>query len=221
MILDGIYYAAAAVALGGGFAWLWGWPLILPAVLLAAFFLYFFRDPERRISADPFTVVSPADGRVSLVETTPRGTRISIFLSIFDVHVNRAPIAGRVSNVEYRPGRFLNALNSQCAVENEQNRVQLAGLEGSVEFVQIAGLLARRIVFWHRLGDELRRGQRVGLIKFGSRVDLFLPPAAELLVARGARVRGGSSVLARLPQPAPQQQPAETALTQQARPSQA
>ncbi len=202
MIADGFYYALAAILAGAGLVWLWGWPGWIPAALLAGFFLYFFRDPERRIPEDPEAVVSPADGRVSLVETTPAGTRISIFLSIFDVHVNRAPIAGRVSGVDYRRGKFLNALNPRCSAENEQNRVRLEGEQGMVDFAQIAGVLARRIVFWPHPGDRLQRGERVGLIKFGSRVDLWLPARAEPLVTRGKRVRGGSTILARLP-PAP------------------
>ncbi len=201
MIADGFYYAAASLLAGGGLAWLWGWPGWIPAGVLAAFFLYFFRDPERVIPASPDMVVSPADGRVSSIEPTPAGTRVSIFLSIFDVHVNRAPIAGKVTGVDYRQGRFLNALNPRSSVENEQNRVQVEGEQGEVEFVQIAGLLARRIVFWPQRGDWLERGQRVGLIKFGSRVDLYLPKRAELLIEPGAHVRGGSSVLARLPLP--------------------
>lgn len=206
MIRDGIYYG---LGLGGAgvAAWLLlGWPWSLPFWTLAAFTAWFFRNPERTAPADPSLVVAPADGRVTAVEALPAGgafaTRISIFLSIFDVHVNRTPIAGRVTAITYHPGRFLNALNAASATLNERNEVRVEGAQGAVVFVQIAGLIARRIVFWPPLGAELQRGQRVGLIKFGSRVDVYLAAAATLQVRVGDRVKGGSSGLARLPYPA-------------------
>jgi phosphatidylserine decarboxylase len=151
-------------------------------------------------------VVSPADGKITETARvqTPEGEciRVSIFLSVFDVHVNRSPIAGTVREVRYQKGLFLNALNPESAVKNEQNSVTIDNAEVSVIFKQIAGLLARRIVFLPRVGDFVERGQRVGLIKFGSRVDLVLPGHAELRVAVGNRVKGGSSILAHIP-PAP------------------
>jgi phosphatidylserine decarboxylase len=195
------YLFAAAPALAGVGALLLGWR-ITGALLLAVmgFILFFFRDPERAIPAEPGIVVSPADGRVLGVDkTTLEGravTRVSIFLSLFDVHVNRAPIAGRVAAVRYQPGRFHVASQPAASEENELNEVTLEGEGTRVVFRQIAGLLARRIEFWSRLGDELARGQRLGLIRFGSRVEVFFDSAYRPQVSSGARVHGGSSFLA-------------------------
>ena len=179
----------------------WAWAI--PPVLLAAFFLWFFRDPRRTIPSGEGLIVSPGDGLVTETVTiaTPDGPqqRISIFLSVFDVHVNRSPIGGVISRVSYRKGQYLNAMNPASADRNEQNVVVVRGEGFEVCFKQIAGLLARRIVFNHHTGDTLDRGQRVGLIKFGSRVDVLLPPEAALRVKVGQRVKGGSSVLAAMP----------------------
>ena len=179
----------------------WAWAI--PPVLLAAFFLWFFRDPRRTIPSGEGLIVSPGDGLVTETVTiaTPDGPqqRISIFLSVFDVHVNRSPIGGVISRVSYRKGQYLNAMNPASADRNEQNVVVVCGEGFEVCFKQIAGLLARRIVFNHHTGDTLERGQRVGLIKFGSRVDVLLPPEAALRVKVGQRVKGGSSVLAAMP----------------------
>ncbi len=204
MVRDGIYYALAASAVGALATWFAGPWYGLAPFLLAGFFLWFFRDPERQVPALAGAVVSPADGRVTAVgpvelEGQPR-TRISIFLNVFDVHVNRAPIAGRIAKVEYRTGRFRNAMGAGSAVENEQNVVTVEGDGQTVVFKQIAGLLARRIVFWKAVGEATARGERVGLIKFGSRVDVILDRAAALQVQVGDKVRGGSSVLAVFPQ---------------------
>jgi phosphatidylserine decarboxylase len=175
-------------------------------VLLALFFLWFFRDPERTIPTGPGEIVSPADGVVTQAEwiETSGGSRlrISVFLSVFDVHVNRAPVSGTVKVVEYREGRFLNAMNSLSAVVNEQTLVVLDTGTCEISYKQIAGLLARRIVCTVKVGDRIQRGQRVGMIKFGSRVDVLLPADAVPKVDSGSRVRGGSSILAVLPQPA-------------------
>jgi phosphatidylserine decarboxylase len=175
----------------------------LPALVLAAFFLWFFRDPEREIPDTPGAVVSPADGKVTgiwpVTEDGVRQTRISIFLSIFDVHVNRSPISGIIREVRYQVGKFRNAMNLTSAEENEQNFVTVEGEGQWVKFKQIAGLLARRIVFTKKAGDRVERGERVGLIKFGSRVDVFLDASASLQVKIGDRVKGGSSVLAFMP----------------------
>ncbi|HEY1807995.1 MAG TPA: phosphatidylserine decarboxylase family protein [Acidobacteriaceae bacterium] len=191
-----------AVAVGL-FTGTWGWS-VLP-LLLAAFFLWFFRDPKRTIPQEPGLVVSPADGKVTEVArvSTPGGgaVRISIFLSVFDVHVNRSPVAGVLREVRYRKGEYLNAMNPASAERNEQNLARMECQDGTeVSFIQIAGLLARRIVFNKRVGDVLARGERVGLIKFGSRTDILLPNTAEPLVKPGDRVRGGSSVIARMPE---------------------
>ncbi len=208
MVRDGFYYALGLCVVAAVVGWLAGPAYVVVPLVLAAFFLWFFRDPERVIPAEAGAVVSPADGKVTEVATVelngrPR-TRISIFLSVFDVHVNRSPVAGIITNVEYRRGQFRNALSAASAVENEQNIVTVEGDGHTVVFKQIAGVLARRIVFAKKLGDRVERGERVGLIKFGSRTDLLLDPAADIHVAVGDRVRGGSSVLAHLP-------PAETA----------
>jgi phosphatidylserine decarboxylase len=182
----------------------WGWTAAICAVL-ALFVAFFFRDPDRAIPPGPGLVVSPADGRIVRIapagEPNPLGpgaVQLSIFLSIFDVHVNRAPIAGRIARVDYRPGEFLPAFDDKASLRNEQNSVLVEDLSGRVAFTQIAGLIARRIVFRKRVGDAVARGERVGLIKFGSRVDVFLPVDARLGVAHGQRVTGGVSVLAEL-----------------------
>jgi len=172
---------------------------------LGLFCLYFFRDPERVIPEGANLVLSPADGKVVGVAEGadgpigPGATQLSIFLSIFDVHVNRAPIGGRIERVEYHAGEFLPAFDDKASMRNEQNTVVVRDGEVRVAFKQIAGLIARRIVFKKRLDDAVLRGERVGLIKFGSRVDVFLPAGSRLRVKRGDRVAGGSSVLAELP----------------------
>jgi|SRR5208283_2576164 len=208
MVRDGYIYALSLLAVAAVLAWFtrdWLW-LIAP-ILLSAFFLWFFRDPSRAIPVGEGVIVSPGDGVVTETASisTPEGPRqrISIFLSVFDVHVNRAPIGGILSHVNYRRGEFLNAMNPASAERNEQNSVTVrgqgpdAGFE--VTFKQIAGLLARRIVFRCREGQTVERGQRVGLIKFGSRVDVVLPAAASLQIKVGERVKGGASVLALMP----------------------
>ena len=200
MVRDGYLYAGPLLAAVFLLGWLTrpAWA-ILP-LLLALFFLWFFRDPEREIPSDPGAVVSPGDGKVTDVSPVTAGnegrTRISIFLNVFDVHVNRSPIAGTIREVRYRRGKFLNAMGAVSAEQNEQNIVTLEGDGQTVIFKQIAGLLARRIVFYPKVGDRLERGQRVGLIKFGSRVDVLIDSAASLNVKVGDRVRGGASVLA-------------------------
>jgi len=203
MVRDGYFYGfgflAVAVVLwlttGSG-------ALTLVPVLLAAFFLWFFRDPQREIPAGAGLVVSPGDGLVTetVAISTPDGPRqrISIFLSVFNVHVNRSPIGGVLSRVQYQKGLYLNAMNPASAERNEQNIVTVRGEGYEVTFKQIAGLLARRIVFNLKEGDTVERGQRVGLIKFGSRVDVLLPAEATLMVKVGERVQGGASVLAAL-----------------------
>ena len=200
MVRDGYFYAlgclAAAVLLG----WL-AWPLAIIPVLLGAFFLWFFRDPERTIPSDPGTVVSCADGKVTDVSSVQFDgaphIRISIFLNVFNVHVNRTPIGGVITDFAYKRGQFRNAMGADSADLNEQSVCTVRGDNGEVVvFKQIAGLIARRIVFNYKVGDRLARGQRVGLIKFGSRCDVVLPADAQVSVKVGDHVRGGSSVLA-------------------------
>ncbi len=196
---DGLYYAAAmlASAVACGFA-LGPWTSV-PWLVLALFCLYFFRDPERLIPAGS-VCVSPADGKVVAVRDLGDGRkRISIFLNIFDVHVNRSPIAGRIRSIRYRRGTFRMAHRDAASAENEQNALTIEPADGgpSVEVRQIAGLVARRIVCRKQEGDTLEKGERFGLIKFGSRVDVLLGEEWEIVVPGGARVVGGSSVLAR------------------------
>ena len=206
MVRDGYYYGLALIAAGILLGWLTTpvWAII--PFLLAVFFLWFFRDPERAIPREPGALVSPADGKVTDVSimSTKDGkqARVSIFLSVFDVHVNRCPISGVIRDVRYQRGKFLDARSPDCADQNEQNAVTVDGDGQRVIFKQIAGLLARRIVFTPKPGDRLERGQRVGLIKFGSRTDVLFDADARLNVKEGDRVKGGASVLAYLPQPA-------------------
>jgi phosphatidylserine decarboxylase len=196
MVIDGIYYALALSA-GGAAVWYLSRPAYgVPLFLLAAFCLYFFRDPERNIPDGP-VAVSPADGKVVAIRTNDPAARISIFLNIFDVHVNRAPIAGTITNVEYKKGEFLVASREVASSQNERNTVTIEGDGTRVGFAQIAGLIARRIVFNKKPGDQVAKGERVGLIKFGSRVDVFLGPEWEITVKPGEHVSGGSSILAR------------------------
>ena len=202
MVPDGYKYATPLILAATFIGWLVGpWWALLP-LLLATLFLWFFRDPERMIPAFPGAVVSPADGRVTDISTVPaadrKAKRISIFLSVFDVHVNRSPISGTIREVRYRRGEFLNAMSRESAEQNEQNIVTVEGEGHRVVFKQIAGLLARRIVFNKQVGDAVRRGERVGMIKFGSRVDVLLDTTATLAVEVGDHVKGGSSVLAYL-----------------------
>jgi phosphatidylserine decarboxylase len=204
MVRDGYFYGFGFIA-AAVLVWLvtasWIWAVV--PFLLACFFFWFFRDPQRPVPIEAGLVVSPADGKITEVARiqTPEGERIrlSIFLSVFDVHVNRAPIAGTVREVRYQKGKYLNALNPQSGEKNEQNVVTVQGDEFDVSFMQIAGILARRIVFRFQEGDFVERGQRVGLIKFGSRVNVLLPGHAHLRVALGQRVKGGASVLADIP----------------------
>jgi len=195
MVRDGYIYGLSLLAVAVVLVWAtggWAW----------AFFLWFFRDPQRTVPSGAGLIVSPGDGLVTETVTiaTPEGPRqrISIFLSVFDVHVNRSPIGGVLTGVRYQRGQYLNAMNPASADRNEQNAVTVRGEGMEVTFKQIAGLLARRIVFNHGEGDTVERGQRVGLIKFGSRVDVVLPAEAELRVQVGQRVKGGSSVLAEM-----------------------
>ncbi|HVV46392.1 MAG TPA: phosphatidylserine decarboxylase [Bryobacteraceae bacterium] len=198
MIRDGIYYALAFTAAGALVSWLAGPWIALPLFLLGAFCAWFFRDPERPIPVGP-VALSPADGRVvSVVAEGDRRTRISIFLNIFDVHVNRSPISGVVTDITYKKGQFLVASREIASAENEQNIVTIRAEDGTlVVFKQIAGLIARRIVCTKKVGDFVQAGERIGLIKFGSRVDIILGPEWRVEVSPGARVSAGSSIVAR------------------------
>lgn len=203
MVRDGILWVlipllAAAVAFFFGLWW-----LAAALFLLAAFMAYFFRDPRRTAPAEADLVVAPADGRVTRVERVDGAagkspTVVSIFLSPFDVHVNRAPIAGRVLDVTYTKGKFMIATRDEASVVNEQNAITIRGEKVTVVCKQIAGVLARRIVCWKKPGDGLELGERFGLIKFGSRTDLILPPEVRVEAQVGQRVKGGVTIIGRV-----------------------
>ena len=200
MVRDGYYYGLASLVAAGLLAWLTSPAWAVLPLLLGAFFLNFFRDPDRAVPDTPGAIVSPADGKVTdIVDVELAGRaykRLSIFLNVFDVHVNRSPAAGVITNVEYRKGQFRNAMGSTCVDHNEQNIVTLDCGGQTLVFKQIAGLLARRIVFTKNIGDRVARGERIGLMKFGSRMDVIFDPAAAIHVRLGQHVKGGSDVLA-------------------------
>jgi len=198
-------FIIGALVLAGGLGWWLGRYWALPFLVLAAFFVYFFRDPERTVPPDPNLVVSPADGKVMIVGDPPgsgappgRWQQISIFLSPMDVHVNRTPVEGRVTRVEYHPGKFLPAYRVEAGALNEWTEVWFDRAGTPVVVRQIVGILARRIVTRAKAGDQVARGERFGIMKFGSRIDLFLPPSARLRVKVGDRVVGGETPLATL-----------------------
>lgn len=200
---QGIVYILLPAGLGILFAALGWWLVAVPFGIIALFMAYFFRDPQRQIPNDPNVVVSPADGRVTRVkrveEIDDRSPMVvSIFLSPFDVHINRAPIGGKITNVSYTRGKFLMATNEKASLVNEQNALTIEGEAITVVCKQIAGILARRIVCWKQAGERVSLGERFGLIKFSSRTDLLLPADVEVLVTEGARVKGGVSIIGRV-----------------------
>jgi phosphatidylserine decarboxylase len=203
MVRDAYYYAVPLLLAGLLVSWLANPLWAAPAWLLAAFCLWFFRDPERVVPDAAGAIVSPADGKVTdISEVLVNGVerrRISIFLNVFNVHVNRSPISGVIRDARYQKGKFLNAMAANSADENEQNIVTVEGDGHTVIFKQIAGLIARRIIFTKKIGDRVARGERVGLIKFGSRVDVVVERDAQIAVKVGDHVQGGSSILATLP----------------------
>lgn len=203
MVKEGYTFGLPLLVLGGVFYLIHLSIAAVVFVLLALFVFSFFRDPERVIPAEAGAVVSPGDGRVVVVtdeehEGRP-GKRVSIFLAVWNVHVNRSPAAGTITKMEYRPGKFLAAMMERASLENEQNVFTLSADAGEIVFKQIAGLIARRVVSWKKVGEKVARGERIGLVRFGSRVDLWVPKDAEILVKVGENVKGGSSVLARWP----------------------
>jgi phosphatidylserine decarboxylase len=203
LVADGYKFASVPVlaAVGAG---LLKW--YIPGgifLALGIFILCFFRDPDRIIPSDELCVVSPADGRVMEVVDESlgdrAGRRISIFLALWNVHVNRSPMAGRITRIDYRPGKFHMAMKKAASAENEQNIITLQTERGEIVFKQIAGWVARRVVLWKKSGEEVSRGERIGIVRFGSRMDLWLPRNVEIVVKPGDNVAGGSSVLARWP----------------------
>jgi phosphatidylserine decarboxylase len=205
MVKEGYPFFLPPLALAIGFGLFAGWNDSTTAVLLtvvfallAAFMAYFFRDPERNIPKGDDIVISCADGKVTRVEETPEGRLVSIFLSPLDVHVNRAPIGGRVVKVEYIKGKKNPATSNEASFVNERNSITIEGARMTVKCTQIAGIVARRIVCWSTEGTSLELGERFGLIKFSSRTDLLMPKDVEVLVTVGDRVVGGETVIARL-----------------------
>src|SRR5256884_3741999 len=210
MVKEGYYFGVPPLALGGVSYLLHWYAAAAVLVFLALFIFSFFRDPERVIPSEPGAVVSPGDGRVVVVtdeENAGRpGKRVSIFLAVWDGHVNRAPATGTITKLEYRPGKFLAAMREPASLENQQNVFTLATESGEMVFKQIAGLIARRVVSWKKAGEQVMRGERIGLVRFGSRVDVWLPKGAEILVKVGENVKGGASVIARWPAKSSQRQ---------------
>lgn len=196
MVIDGIYYALGLLAGGALTGYLTRPILSLPFVILAVFCLWFFRDPDRAIPDGP-VAVSPADGKVVAIRPEGDRTRVSIFLNVFDVHVNRSPIAGKITNIQYKSGKFLVASREEATTDNEQNFITVEGNGTKIVFSQIAGLIARRIICYAKVGDTVKAGDRVGYIKFGSRVDMFLGPEWKIEVKEGERVSAGSGIIAR------------------------
>jgi phosphatidylserine decarboxylase len=200
MVREGYTFGLPLLALGA-LAFFARWYLLGALLVALALFVFsFFRNPERAIPAEAGAVVSPADGRVVVVTDEEHagkpGKRISIFLAIWNVHVNRAPAAGVITRLDYRPGKFFAAMRQQASFENEQNVILLKTDAGEMVFKQIAGWIARRVVCWKKAGDAVARGERIGLVRFGSRVDVWLPREAAIRVFVGDGVKGGSSVLA-------------------------
>jgi len=203
MVKEGYYFGLPLLLIGGA-AFFLHWRLAAYLILFLALFVFsFFRDPDRVIPSEPGAIVSPGDGRVVVVQDEDYagkpGKRVSIFLAVWNVHVNRSPAAGRITKMEYRPGKFVAAMRANASSENEQNVFTLSTDAGELMFKQIAGLIARRVVSWKKAGDTVARGERIGLVRFGSRVDLWVPQQAQILVKVGQNVKGGSSVLASWP----------------------
>lgn len=196
MVVTGLYYALLLTGTGALLGYLTRPWAGIPFYILALFCLWFFRDPDRAIPPGP-VAVSPADGKVILIKRKPGATHVSIFLNVFDVHVNRSPIAGKIIDVKYKQGKFLVASHAAASTDNEMNTLTVEGDGARITFSQIAGLIARRIVCYKKPGDFVTAGERIGLIKFGSRVDISFGPEWQLEVSEGQRVSAGSSILAR------------------------
>lgn len=203
MVKEGYSFGLPPLVMGG-LSFLLHWYVTAAALAVLALFVFsFFRDPNREVPADAGAVVSPADGRVVVVTEEESGgktgQRVSIFLAIWNVHVNRAPAAGTIAKLEYKPGKFFAAMRERASLENEQNVFTLSTEAGEIVLKQIAGWIARRVVSWKKAGEHVARGERIGLVRFGSRVDIWLPKEAEILVKVGENVQGGASVIARWP----------------------
>lgn len=199
MVKEGFPFVIVPAVLALIFAFLQFWIIAALFVAVALFMAYFFRDPHREVPTGDDTVVSAADGKITRIDDNEKGKLVSIFLSPLDVHINRAPIAGKITDVNYVRGKKLPATSDQASFVNERNSITINGERMTVVCTQIAGILARRIVCWNKTGDELELGQRYGLIKFSSRTDILMPAEIELKVAVGDRVVGGETIIAKLP----------------------
>jgi phosphatidylserine decarboxylase len=197
MVKEGLPFVLIPGVVGAGFGFYGLWPVAVVFAGVALFMLYFFRDPARSIPADERIVVSAADGKVTRIETNDEYKLVSVFLSPLDVHINRSPIAGKIKEIEYIAGKKMPATRDEASLVNERNSLVIEGESITITCTQIAGILARRIVCWPKAGDNLERGQKFGLIKFGSRTDLRMPPNVEIVVAVGDRVVGGETVIAK------------------------
>lgn len=198
MVKEGLPFVIVPVVIGGILLFFHWWIVAAVFILVAAFMAFFFRDPERAIPDDENIVVAAADGRVTRIDNNEDGKLVSVFLSPLDVHINRSPIAGRITKVEYTEGRKSPATSDNASLVNERNSLTIEGEKMTVVCTQIAGIMARRIVCWNKPGDELEIGQRFGLIKFGSRTDVLMPNSVNILVGIGDRVVGGETIIARL-----------------------
>jgi phosphatidylserine decarboxylase len=202
MVRDGIPFVAMPVVLAIVPMLFGYWVIGIVFLVLAAFMAFFFRDPRRATPTEPGIVVAPADGRVTVVrrdtEAPDSASLVSIFLSPLDVHVNRAPIGGRITTISYKTGKFLMATDERARVLNEQNTLTIEGNDLTVRCTQIAGILARRIVCWKKEGERVECGERFGMIKFGSRTDVLLPSSVEVVVKEGMHVRGGMTIIGRI-----------------------
>jgi len=197
MVKEGFPFVITPAVIALIFAYLQWWPLVVVFAFLAGFMAFFFRDPARRVPDGPGIIVSAADGKVTRIDETGAGKTVSVFLSPVDVHMNRSPIAGTITNVEYIAGRKGPATSNDASFVNERNSLTIENSDLTVVCTQIAGILARRIVCWPKTGDKLERGEKFGLIKFGSRTDLLMPHSVEVAVKLGDRVVGGETIIAR------------------------
>ncbi len=202
MVRDGIPYVVIPLMLAVVPVVLGYWLLAVPCVVIAAFMAYFFRDPHRTVPTGPGIIVAPADGLVTIVRLADGGgnpeSLVSIFLSPLDVHINRSPISGMITEIAYKSGKYLMATKAESRLLNEQNTLTIQGDGLTVRCIQIAGILARRIVCWKQPGDSVKCGERFGMIKFGSRTDVLLPPNVDVIVHEGMRVRGGVTIVGRI-----------------------
>ena len=199
MVKEGFPFVIVPAIIALIFGFLQIWVVAAAFVALALFMAYFFRDPHRNVPDASNLIVSAADGRVTRVDEGDAGKLVSVFLSPLDVHINRAPIAGKITKVEYVAGRKIPATSDEASLVNERNSITITGERITVVCTQIAGILARRIVCWNKEGDELEMGQKYGLIKFSSRTDLLMPTEVEVKVSVGDRVVGGETIIATLP----------------------